>query len=131
MLAFGQALLLAPTYAILPHYFNKKLSLTNGIMNFCSAILIVVFPLIISKFLDNYGLSGAFYFLASINIIAAVLALTFKPKLPKSTEISLIPRIKESFGLEVLKNKNFLIWCIANIFGCLGYGIPIINIVTY
>ena len=30
MLAIGQALLLASTLAILPHYFNKKLSMANG-----------------------------------------------------------------------------------------------------
>ena len=94
----------------------------------CSTILIVVFPLIISKFSDNYGLSGDFIFFIYINIIAVILALIFKLKLPKSTEISLIARIKESFGSEVLKNGNFLI---ANIFGCLVYGIPRINILTY
>lgn len=33
LLAIGQALLLASTLAILPHYFNKKLSLANGTLN--------------------------------------------------------------------------------------------------
>ena len=129
MLALGQALLLAATFAILPHYFNKRLSLANGIMNFFAAALVVVFPIILSAFLNNYGLKEAFYFLAASNFLAAVLSLMFKPMLPKSTEMKLIPRIKESFGLEVLKNKNFLIWCVASFIGMLGYLIPVINIV--
>jgi len=40
----GQALLLTATLAILPHYFNKKLSLANGLMNLIAAVIFVVLP---------------------------------------------------------------------------------------
>ena len=129
--ALGQAIFLSATFAILPHYFNKKLPLVNGLINFFGAILAAVFPIILSVFLDKYGLSGTFYFLAGTNFLGALLALTFIPRLPKSNEKKWIQRIKESFGLDVLKKRNYLIWCISTFISIFGYMIPVIVIVSY
>lgn len=126
--AIGQSFLLASTFAILPHYFNKKLALVNGIMNFFAAILVVVFPILTSIILDKYNLAEAFYFLAGVNLIAALMALTYIPLLPQNKKESKLKRVKQSFGLKVFKKKKFSIWCIASLFGMLGYLIPVVNI---
>lgn len=47
-----------------------------------------------------------------------------------SEKSSVKKRIKQSFGIEVLKEKEFLIWCGATFIGILGYLIPIIIIVS-
>jgi MFS family permease len=65
LFAIGQSFLLASTFAILPHYFNKKLALVNGLMNGLAAILVVVFPILTSISLKAYGLAETFYFLGA------------------------------------------------------------------
>lgn len=126
--AIGQSFLLASTFAILPHYFNKKLALVNGIMNFFAAILVVVFPILTSLTLDHYGLAETFYFLSAVNFLAALMALTYIPLLPQTRKESKLKRIKQSFGLKVFKKRKFTVWCIASLFGMFGYLIPVVNI---
>ena len=156
MLSIGQALLLASTLSILPHYFKKKLSLANGLTNSIAAVIVVLLPYIISLILESTGLKEGFYFLSFLNLIASLMCLTYRTTIHSSctTNATLANRIKESFGLEVLKEKQFLVWCSATFIGktfdttqisvqnkynhkfhllsgILGYLIPIIVIVSY
>ena len=50
--------------------------------------------------------------------------------LEKEKEISKCQMVKKSFGKQIFKKKNFIVWCIASIVGCFGYLIPVINIVS-
>ena len=79
----GQALLAASTYSILPHYFNKKLTLVNGILGFFGAIFTIAIAVIMELLLEKYGLTEAFYFLAAINFLASILTITFISMLSK------------------------------------------------
>ncbi len=72
ILSTGQALLLASSLSILPHYFNKKLSLANGIATCLCAVIIVLLPTATSIILDRIGLQAAFYFLAALNFISGL-----------------------------------------------------------
>ena len=128
LFAIGQSFLLASTFAILPHYFNKKLALVNGLMNGFAAILVVIFPILTSIILDKYGLAETFYFLGGINFLAGLAAFTYIPLLPQIRKESVSSRIKQSFGLKVFKKHKFSIWCIASLFGMFGYLIPVVNI---
>ena len=65
-----------------------------------------------------------------LNLIAAMLCLTYKTVLPRS-KLDLRMRIKQSLGFEVLKKKKFMIWCAATFFGVVGYLIPIVVIVRF
>ncbi|RNA38147.1 monocarboxylate transporter 10 [Brachionus plicatilis] len=124
----GQAFLLTSTLAILPHYFNKRISLANGIMNSIGAIVVVILPIFTSQLLDNYGLKATFLFLSILNFITMFMAMTYKPMIPVINHEKRIHKLKSSFGLDVFEKPKFIIFCIASFFGMLGYLIPIVNI---
>jgi MFS family permease len=126
----GQALLLTSTLAILPHYFNKRLSLATGLMSFIGAILVVFIPIITDLIIKKHGLSATFFFLAGLNCITIFMVFTYRPVLRSAHKKSKLETIKQSFGFEILKKRRFIIWCIASFIGMLGYLIPIVNIVS-
>lgn len=127
LLSIGQALLLASTLSILPHYFDKKLSLANGITNSCAALCCSVLPMLTSYILKKYNLKEAFYLLALLNAIASFMCCSYRP-VYKASKTKITSRIRQSFGFDVLKEKKFLIWCTATFVGILGYLIPIVII---
>ena len=127
----GQAFLLAATLAILPHYFNKRLSLANGLMSGISSIIIIALPIATAQFLRRFGLKETFYLLAAFNLVTVLMALTFKPILKTSSDITFVSRLKDSFGIEVFKKRNFIIWCASGLVGIYGYMIPIVYIVSF
>ncbi len=127
----GQALMLTATLAILPHYFNKKLSLANGVMNFVTAIVVVILPLTTSWSLEKYGLRYTFYYFTLLNFLTVLLSFTFKPILRKDKNMTKIQKIKKSFGKEIFKKSKFIIWTVASIVCMFGYLIPVVNIVSY
>lgn len=128
ILAIGQSFLLASTLAILPHYFQKKLSLVNGIANSLGSIIVVIMPIISDTMINKYGLKETFLLLAGMNVLSAALCLTYREVIPNNKKESFILRMKKSFGVDVFKNRNYNIWLIATFFGMFGYLIPIVNI---
>lgn len=124
----GQAFLLSATLAILPHYFNKRLSLANGLMSGLSAIVIIILPIMTAKILRDFGLKETFYFLAALNLVTVLMAFTFRPILPNNTDATFVSRLKDSFGMEVFKNMDFVIWCAAGFIAIYGYMIPIVYV---
>ena len=126
----GQALLLAATLAILPHYFDKRLSLANGLMSGLSSLVIVVLPIITGVLLRRYGLRETFFVLGALNFVTIIAAFTYRPQLPPSdTNLSSLSRLKKSFGMEVFRKRNFIIWMVSGFIGIFGYMIPIVYIV--
>ena len=125
----GQAFLLAATLAILPHYFNKRLSFANGLMNVVGAIVVIVLPILMGYFLRAYGLTATFYFLSAVSAGSIVMAGLFKPVLPLN-QGSFTSKVKESFGLEIFKRRGYVVWCLASFVGMFGYLIPLVCIVS-
>lgn len=111
--AIGQSLLLTSTLAILPHYFYKKISLANGIVNFIGACIVVLFPIFTEELLEKHGLVGTFYFLTALSFVTIIMGLTYKPQLPENS----IEYVDSVWGLEIFKKKKYVVWCVASIFG--------------
>ena len=127
----GQALLLAATSAILPHYFKNRISLANGLMNLIGAGVVVVLPILTALMLEKYSLTETFYFLSGVNFVTAIMTISYKPQFPDDKKENIPTRIKKSFGVKVLKKKKFVFWCVCTLIGMFGYLIPIVNIVIY
>ena len=76
LFGIGQAFMLTATLAILPQYFNKRLSLANGIMNLVTAIVVVLLPISTSWTLKTFGLKDTFYYLTILNLFGPCSRLT-------------------------------------------------------
>lgn len=132
LFGFGQALLLAATLSILPYYFEKKLSLANGLMNFIGSIIIILLPIVTSAIINSSGLKMTFLMLAAVNAVGILAVFTYvTPEKSKDESNSFLKVIKKSLGTEIFKRKKFILWCVSTFIGKFGYLIPIINIVRF
>lgn len=126
----GQSLFLASILSILPHYFNERLGLANGLMIFGSAFLTIGIPFVVSECLSKIGLANLFFVLAGFSFFSALLTLTFKPQIRNNFEGKWQDKIKKSLGIKVLKMRKFIIWVTSVVIGFFGYLIPIVVIVS-
>jgi MFS family permease len=129
LLGLGQALLLGATLSILPHYFKKKLSLANGLMNLLSNTFIVILPICTDRTIAAFGLRGTFVFLTCVNLVSVFTSLTFVSLLPNRQHGNMLKRVRKSLALKILAKKEFIIWSACSVVGQFGYLIPIVVIV--
>ena len=128
----GQSFLLVSTSSILPHYFKRRLSLANGLMNFVGALISIILPVLTNEFLERYTLRETFYLLAGLNFLTVLMSFSYKSRLePSDKNISKCSRIKSSFRKDVFKNNLYKIWCLSSFILMIGYLMPIVNIVTF
>ena len=100
-------------------------------MNLIGAVIVISLSFIISRIINSYSLTGIFYFLSALNLVTILSAFSYKPLIRHDQNISKLKRIKNSFGLEILRKKKFVVWCVASFIGSFGWLIPIVNIVSY
>ena len=131
LFSLGNSLLLASSCAILPHYFDKKISLANGVVNSLATLVTVVIPVFTDLIRKAFGVKGVFSYLTAVSLVSIFFTLTFKSVLPKNPTESKLKRFKESFGLEVLKKRDFIVWCVGASLGMVGYYVPIMVFVSY
>lgn len=125
----GQSLLLTAFLAILPHYFDKKIGLANGLMNLCGCLITVSLPFAIQESLDSLGLSKTFFILAGICFGTVLASLTFTPQLAVIKYETFGKRLQTGLGLRIFKSRRFLIWIIGSFIGFFGYLVPIVTMV--
>ncbi len=127
----GQAFVAESTYQILPHYFDKKLGLANGITVFGGAIVTIALIIMSSVTIDTVGLKYAFLVLMGLSATTIIASFAFKHVLKTSSNKNdtFANRIKQSFGTDVFKRPEFIIWCISNCFGLFGFYITNVTIV--
>lgn len=122
--------MLSSTLSILPHYFKQRLSFANGLMNCFASMIVIFLPILTSIILNRFSLTEAFYFLGILNLIGGLMCCTYKSCIPVSLkDDSYLESVKDSFGLEVLKEYKYVVWCVASFIGMFGYMIPIITMV--
>lgn len=134
LFGLGQAFLIQATFQILPHYFDKRLGLANGIMNFGGAIITILFIIVMSKSLEFLKLKYAFLILMGISILNIISAVTFKstlqPQKSENRNEKVMKKIRDSFRIEVLKRGDMIIWCLASCITVFGYTIASVTIVS-
>jgi MFS family permease len=134
----GQALIKQATYAILPHYFEEKLGLANGLMNLGGSLLSLSLMLLSAHVLKIATLFYGFLLLAAFSFTTIGFAFTYKPNVNNSNQhvqeclkMNMSQRIARSLGIEILGNKEFLIWSVSSCFGLYGAVIPILAMDHY
>jgi hypothetical protein len=103
-------------------------------MNLGSSVIVIIFAVLSSKMFDAIGLSNTFFVLAALTFPTIILSILYKPVIPKENEgfkkSNCLMKIRESFGIRVLKKRKFLIWGISSAIGFFGAIIPILTIVS-
>ena len=67
------------TFAILPHYFKKKLGLANGLMNLGGSIVTIALPILVKFCLTKLDLRYTWFILASLSFITFIFSFFFVP----------------------------------------------------
>jgi MFS family permease len=126
----GQAFLAESTFQILPHYFDKNLGLVNGIMNFGGSAITVAVIYASGAALDLLTVQDSFFVYAGLSVLTILAAATFKSVLRSKSheELTFKSKIKESFGVEVLKRPAFIVWSISACLALFGFTITNITI---
>lgn len=125
----GTSLIMTVPYAILPHYFKKKLGFVNGLLNAGASVILLGYSYLVGYLLDNFELQITFYAIAGTSVLLALSSFIFKPQLPCDKEsLTLKKQLVNSLGLEILKKPKFIIWSVSLIFGALGNATPIMVI---
>ncbi|KAL2140412.1 hypothetical protein VTI28DRAFT_3832 [Corynascus sepedonium] len=123
---FGMSLLQMSAFACVSQYFQRKRATALGIVVSGSSIGGIIFPIALSKMLNNSSLGFGW----SVRVIAFVIApllafasLTVRPRAP--------PRMANFFLWEAFKNVKFLMLVFA-MFGCfIGMLTPLFYLPTY
>jgi MFS family permease len=131
MFGCGKGLLAEATFQILPHYFDKHLGFANGLMNFGGSIIAIGFLLTTSRSLDLFGLKKTFLIFACLTSTTIIASLSFKSVLDSKSQKTekITSKLKESFGLEVLKRPEFTIWWVSACFYVICFAIATVTIV--
>jgi nitrate/nitrite transporter NarK len=119
------------TFAILPHYFKDKLSLANGFMNLGGAIVQIIIPVLIARCLHYFVLRVTWIVCGLLFAITVLCGFTFQPVLDGTNWKKPMKTLKNSFGIEILRNDKFIVWSLGCFIGIAGNMIPILNINHY
>lgn len=131
ILGLGQSLCMTVPFAILPHYFNKKLGLVNGILNTGACVILIGYTYLVGHILDYYSIEIVFYTLSCSSLFISLTSFVFKPQLPNDTSsFTLKEKLFDSLGLEILKKPKFIIWSLSLIFGVIGNATPVLTMVN-
>ena len=123
----GQALLMTASFSILPHYFDKKIGLANGLMNAGGSIIVIITSIGMGYMLEHFSLKTTYLVIGGCFFSSFFTSLLYKSQITRETTISFKARVKESLGIDILKSKKFLIWSFTAIFGAYGFSIPILT----
>jgi MFS family permease len=127
----GTGLTIVSSLSILPHYFDKKLGLANGICNAGGAIIVISTALGMGYMLENFSLKTTYLVMGGVFFSTFFSSLFFQSQIQRDKTKSLKIRVKESLGLDIFKKKKFLLWTVTGIFGGYGNSIPVLTMGHY
>lgn len=141
----GSSMLYFSSLVVLIEYFNKHLSVANGIVLSGSGIGTFCISLISQKIISTYGLNTCYKALAGIYSICFFAGLAFAPtydftkdNLTKGKKVhlqgheSLMTKLKKCFKIgEQWKNKGFIVWTGATAVVMFAYYIPSMYLVSH
>ena len=125
----GQALLMTASFSILPHYFDKKIGIVNGLMNAGGSIIQILSSIGMGYMLNNLSLKTTYLIMGGCFFSSFFTSFLYKSQIRRDTKISFKARVKESLGIDILKSRKFLVWSFTAIFGAYGFSIPILTMV--
>lgn len=124
---FGGALLIAPSYGCIAHFFNVRRGLATGIATTAGGVGGIIFPILLQQLLPRVGFAWTSRILGCILLALSVPANLFlRSRLPPTGKMhSVLPDIT------IFRDKRYLAAAIGSFFLEIGLFIPITFIVSY
>lgn len=142
MFGVGASMCYFPTVIILGTYFNKKLSLANGLTSSGSGVGSLAMGPVMQFLLNQFGMRNTMRISAAMMASILVISLVYRPintpflnadkyvtKQMEAEKKRGISRIKDSSICSLFKNKAYIMWCASLSFWMLGYFVPFVHLV--
>uniref|UniRef100_A0A672Z3Q4 Monocarboxylate transporter 10 n=1 Tax=Sphaeramia orbicularis TaxID=375764 RepID=A0A672Z3Q4_9TELE len=127
----GSSFAFQPSLVILGHYFRQRLGLANGVVTAGASLFSMGLPVLL-KVLQPLGLSRTFQILSLFMLVQALLALTFKPLLPRGSRwIMTLTGVKKYFNLRVFHIITYRVWAFGVATAVLGYFVPYVHLINF
>lgn len=147
----GSSFAFQPSLVILGHYFRRRLGLANGVVTAGSSLFSMGLPVLLKTVVEPLGLSRAFQILSLFMLVQALLALTFKPLLPRGCGMGPPPppdpagpqahrgsrwskglaQVRKYFNLRVFHVVTYRVWAFGVATAVLGYFVPYIHLINF
>lgn len=125
----GASMCYFPSVIILPQYFNKQLSLTNGLVSCGSGVGTMVMGPVMQLLLDTFGWVNTIRFCSGAMILVTMVSLVYRPRIPPIPPE--IAKTRPLFDVSVFKNKAYIMFVIALSFFMLAYFVPFVHLVSH
>lgn len=127
---FGSALAYLPTLVMVGQYFDKRRSFATGIATCGSNSGALSLAILQEVILKKYGWRNVFRFTGGFSLLIILCGVIFRPRITPAQTDKPRPRwsLKKKAVL-LMKNRKFLLWCVAATVGCFGYFIPHVHLV--
>ncbi|CAG2213556.1 SLC16A10 [Mytilus edulis] len=144
-LGIGAGLIYSPSLTILGHYFDKHMGLVNGIVAFGSSLFSIILSIALPYLLKGIQVKYTFIVLAGMYLILVFCTLTWKPLIPKQSNLAALTLSKESvvehvndccafaktfLNTKIFKNKAYVIWAVSLGLSLFGYFVPFVHLVS-
>lgn len=140
MFGVGASMCYFPTVIILGTYFNKRLSLANGLTSSGSGVGSLAMGPILQFLLNKYGMRNTMRISAGMIACILVVALVYRPvNTPFLNADKYDTKKKEAekkkgccsfLDFSLFKNKAYIVWCASLSFWMLGYFVPFVHLVS-
>lgn len=132
----GASMSYLPTLRSLPYWFERRISLTNGIVTAGSGVGTIAMGPIMQLAINNLGWANAARVLGGVLCLCTIGSLLYR--VPSQTDLK-DEKAEEAdklrrppmFDFTVFKNKAFLVWCIALSAFMMGYFVPFVHLPAY
>lgn len=140
LFGIGASMCYFPTVIILGTYFNKKLSLANGLTSSGSGVGSLAMGPILQELLSRFGLRNTMRISAAMLACIIFIAMVYRPINTPFLNASKYDKEKEAnkkkkgcsrfIDFSLFKNKAYLVWCGSLAFWMLGYFVPFVHLVS-
>ncbi|XP_077977507.1 monocarboxylate transporter 10-like [Glandiceps talaboti] len=141
LLGTGASLTYTPSLVILGHYFKKRLGLANGLVTAGSGLFTIIMPILLEYLVSKVGLWNSIRFISGLVFLLIPCALTFKSLLPPGVNYGSTSnleihngckgRLSRYINVNIWKNRNYIIWCVAVPIGLFGYFVPFVHLINH
>jgi len=123
----GASLCYFPSVIILPQYFNKKLSLANGLVSCGSGVGTMAMGPIINLINAHYGWRTSIRLSTGLMLVVSLISCFYKTRIPlRSSDDK--EESRPLFDFSIFQNKAFLMFTFALFLFMLAYFVPFVHL---